>query len=90
VKLYESLKTDSLYRNEDEEKLHKYGIYKKEELSGIYKNIMKKKHHAENPVRIIFENDTCVKCGIKGDRRLVKNSPCHTKEKQRHDKDENA
>ncbi len=60
-----------------------------EELLGIYKNIMQEKHHAENPVRIVFGDDMCVKCGIKGDRRLVRNSPCHTKEKQRHDKDEN-
>jgi hypothetical protein len=75
--------------NETRVTLRKEGIYKKEELLDIYKNIMQKKNHVKNLFQIIFENDACIKCGIKGDRKLTRNSPCHIKVQIRHDKDEN-
>ncbi|CAG8563821.1 11104_t:CDS:2, partial [Ambispora leptoticha] len=60
------------------------GIYKKEELLNVYENIIKEKKHKHHPIRIVFNDATCIKCGIKIDLRLKDKYPCHTKVKHQH------
>ncbi|CAG8576726.1 8551_t:CDS:2, partial [Ambispora leptoticha] len=61
------------------------GIYKKEELLNVYENIIKEKKHKHHPIQIVFNDATCIKCGIKTDLRLKDKYPCHTKVKHKHD-----
>ncbi|CAG8726730.1 3220_t:CDS:2, partial [Gigaspora rosea] len=67
------------------EKLHKVKEPIKEAIRVANNNeIMRANRHADHPVQIIFNDETCIKCGKKIDKRLSGRFPCHTNKKFEH------
>ncbi|CAG8769334.1 32856_t:CDS:1, partial [Racocetra persica] len=87
VYLYEKLQPDSIVHmlNLTDEILCDFGIYKdKNKIRDKYKEIIQKNHHKDHPVQIVFDDEMCIKCGKKTDKRLSGRFPCHTSESLEH------
>ncbi|CAG8480041.1 8764_t:CDS:2 [Ambispora leptoticha] len=80
VFLYDEFPLNSPIRKQSDEELRELGIYKEEELRNMYKKIIKEKRHKDHPIRIVFNDEICTKCGLRTDRRFAGKFPCHTKE----------